>query len=88
MNIAIPYSWVIAKPGERVIDKSYGFEVSATATNDYLIQDGELFRRFGWMSHGVCEPSYSSKGDYQLVPHRWDEQMPSGVVLTIRGRAA
>jgi hypothetical protein len=88
MDIAIPYSWVIAKPGERVIDPRNSYEVTATATNDYLIQDGDLFRRFGWMSHGVCEQPYSSKGEYQLVPHRWDEKMPAGAVLTVRGRAA
>ena len=61
-----------ALPGARVTEPGEN-GMSATATNDYMYLQGDLFRRFAWCSFGICSAAFSSQGEWQLVPAHWKQ---------------
>jgi len=70
-DYSLPISWSSALPGERVTTES-GF--SGTATNDYFVQYGELFRRFSWCSDSIAHsPAWSPKGEWFAVRAHWKQ---------------
>ena len=68
---SLPLSWSAAVPGERVFASH---EFSATATNDYMVQYGELFRRFAWCSDSIAHsPAWSPRGEWFAVRGHWKQ---------------
>lgn len=64
-------SWAAALPGERCRDE-FGFE--GTATNDYMILHGELFRRFAWCNTEIAHsPAFSPRGEWLAVRAHWKQ---------------
>jgi|GEM_PF-3131631 len=57
-----------ASPGERICD---GTGFCGTATNDYMVMDGVLFRRFVWCNFEITAPPFSVQGEWQAVRKRW-----------------
>lgn len=67
-----PESWSSAQPGERV--SAFSGDMTATATNDYRVMHGELFRRFSWCSDSIANaPAYSPKGEWFAVIGHWKQ---------------
>lgn len=71
----VPENLVVAKPGERVRweDAILGTLLSCTATADYQVIDGVLFRRFAWFTSKSGEQCNESWLEWLQVPRRFDQ---------------
>lgn len=75
------YIWDVsarAKPGERVQVFEDVEDLIATATNNYKVMDGVVFRQFIWPTEPRNYSTFRDLGDdYFSVRFRWDEEEKS-----------